>query len=414
MNNTALVAAGWIATLAVAFFAGSRLSSTPADTEIIEDADVEQLREENTRLKQELQDRGPTLSAGPGAPGSSSTIPVDGEGEPRVKARGPMPKPLSFEGVTDPSLAVKMLQEYALKMWARGPEGHLQLLKAFSDLMESKQLETIFRDEQTALVQLYPMVKFLVNNDRHVADMTESIYEKMANDPQGFPEVDDNAIEIFADDGIGPILPGLVSKERLARIRGYAKKILETPEASQPSAIRKSRNDIARALRYWQPPMNPDEALAKLQSGDYTPEELRALVSKLGPEHMAKLDLGRTIGPMLATGDYGAISLLSRMSLDSRQIDEMDRYFLEAAKAGRVHAWTIAHYLRSTKRNKWEQARPLVEAGLEQGGKSLFGFSSSLTQLPERPGKDWVSWALGRYDFTDAQTSTLKRTFGIQ
>ena len=257
------------------------------------------------------------------------------------------------------------------------------------------------------------MIKLLINNEQNVAATTETLFETMANEPEKFSEFDDDTLEIFTE-GAGMFMPAIMDEKRMEKMRGYAKKILETPEAQQPQSIQRNRRDIARLMRYWQPPLSADEALAKLQAGEVSTEELRGLLSKLKPEHMSQLDLPALLGDLVAQGDYRAMAALGMAPLDARTLDALDQRFLEGAKTGSIHQWNVQYYLRSTKRTKWVDARTLVETGMDMGGKAATTFAGALVQLPEKPDKDWVVWALSRYELPENTVQTLKRAFEIQ
>lgn len=416
MKNAPVIALLWIATAGVAWFVGSQTAGGGDNPVAVDDDEVAALREENEELRRELQARGPGLEASPKRAGGMNPAADEGDSDTMAAAgrKKGMPEPFSIEGVQDPALAIRMFQDYAREMWAQGKEGHLGLIKTLNDLIkDEKQLEKMFSNEQEAIQHLYPMIKFLINNEHNVADTTEVLFETMATDPQAFGDYDDNALEVFTE-GAAMFMPAIMSKERMEKMRGYARKILETPKENQSEAIRKNRSEIGRLMRMWQPPLTPEEALAKLQAGEVSTEEIRGLLGKLKPEHMNQIDLPALLGPMIAEGDYRAMSALGMAPLDARTTDALDRHFLDGAKKGTVQQWSVQYYLRSTKRLKWADARALVEAGFEQGGKSATMMAGALLQLPNRPDKDWVAWALGRYDLPDNQVQTLKRAFGIQ
>lgn len=417
MKNTPVIVLLWVATAGVGWFVGTQTAAPKASTEITEDGDVAALRAENERLREELRARGPSLEAsGAGTTASSGGVADKPREAGSTTASGArrMPEPFSIEGVEDPESAVKLFQQYASEMWAHGKEGHLGLIKALDDLLQDKDaLEKMFASEEEAVKHLYPMIKFLINNEQNIAATTETLFETMANEPQKLGEVDKDTLEIFTE-GAGMFMPAIMDDERMEKMRGYARKILETPEAEQPESIQRNRRDIARLMRFWQPPLSADEALAKLQAGEVSTEELRGLLSKLGPEHLRQLDLAALLGDLVEQGDYRAMAALGIAPLDARTVDALDRRFLEGARKGTVHQWNVQHYLRSTKRTKWVEARTFVETGLDMGGKVATTFAGAVMQLPDKPGKDWVAWALSRYQLPEATVQTLKRAFGIQ
>ena len=175
--------------------------------------------------------------------------------------------------------------------------------------------------------------------------------------------------------------------------------ILETPEDTQPVAVRKNRRDIERAMRYWVPPLSsPEEALAKLRSGTVTSQEAMALLRKIPKEAQASLDLDSLIGPLIQKGRLaGRSGSLAQIDLDAGTRATLDRRIQTAAQEGKLHEWAVREYLAGTGRGQWTHARGFIEDSMSMGGKAPDVMVSTAMRLRPGPDKDWYTWAMERY-----------------
>jgi hypothetical protein len=347
---------------------------------------------------------GLTPRSGPAAPAALSP------------ANGTVPRPDLAQAATAEELLERFFA-YARAMLARGEAGHLELLRTMNDLLfgnkESQQrLETLFGGDEQAARYVYSLLRFAVGNEAGVVGLAETTFKTMAQRPEAFKEFDDDTLEVVT--GISMVLPGIVDERRMDAFRAYAKQILDAPEGTQPEAVVRNRRRIERVLRAWAPQLAPQDALARLESGDLSPAEAAALIARLPPDVLAEVDVARWIGPLVEAGDYRVVSQLSRLRLSAGQREALDGHVLAGAEAGKVQEWLVAHYLRNTGRNAWTDARAFVESGLGRGGRAADVFAGSLGQLAERPDVAWVRWMLDRYPLADPVRQRVKGQFGIQ
>jgi hypothetical protein len=302
------------------------------------------------------------------------------------------------------------LMAYARAKLAEGEKGHLELLKTLDALIQEKKLEALFGSDESAARFFYPWIKFLVENDEQVAAFEETLFKTMAESPSDLEGIDDDTLEPFTE-GISMALPAVLSEERMERMRGWAATILQAKEGTLPKGIEQNRRDIQRALASWAPPVTPDEAAERLRSGAFQPHEALALLRRVPPEVLAEIDVAAIVGPHLESGDYQVFRVLSSLPLDKGTLAALDARVYRSAE--KREPWWIGQYAQSTGRRKWADARPFHEGGLRYGGGTTDAFAKGLSQLSERPPKEFVVEVLETYTLTDATREWLRANFGL-
>jgi hypothetical protein len=213
------------------------------------------------------------------------------------------------------------------------------------------------------------------------------------------------------------MLPGAVPPDRLATFRGYAKKILDTPEEQQPEAVRRNRKEIERALeRYWAEPTTVEQALEKLKSGELSPNDAARLLRGLPPETLATVDVNGLLGPLLAAGRWEAIRALQGLPAGTAEPAVLDTHVLSGMEQGKMNPYMLREYLNTTGRGSWEKARAFFDTAFLQGEKSQAAAADGLTRLmqAQRPDKAYVEDVILRYQLPDDVKKRLKSTYGIQ
>jgi hypothetical protein len=426
MKTPAILVLAWLATLGGAWWLGGNSASTQ-DKPLSGDGAVLELQQENERLRNMLGMDEARLQGNPGG-GSGED---NGDNKARAdgtSASGKTPlltlkqaeeaiepsDTIDLDSVTDAADFFRKIRAYALAMFPKGKEGHLALLKVLDRLVQDKELQDrIGQTEREIIPHLYPMVKFLVNNDQQVVGFVDTVFDTMANDPKALEGFDDNTLEIFTE-GMGPLLPSVVSESSMQRFRDYARIILETPEDQQSEAVRKNRSEMQRLQRYWDPEAAARKALEALQGGNLQPGQMAQMLRELGPALITKHNLWGNVASLLAAGDGNAMRLLRGATLDARTIDELDRGLLQGVDSGNLQLWSLNNYLSATNRRKWVQAQPLIETVLDRNSKAAEQLSYTLTNLPEKPPKEWVVWLIERHTMAEHTITRLKQQFQIE
>ena len=424
MKTPAILVLAWVATIGGAWWLGSNSAST-ADTTTSGDPVVLELQQENERLRgmlgmdePALQGNGEgTTGVGGNDPGSAEST---GGGKPPLLTLKPDEESIEpsdtidLDNIKDAADFFRKIRAYALAMFPKGKEGHLALLKVLDRVVQDRALQDrIGQTERQLIPHIYPMVKFLVNNDQQVVGFADTVFDTMANDPMALEGFDDNTLEVFTE-GMGPLLPSVVSEESMQRFRDYARIMLETPEDQQSEAVRKNRSEMLRLQRYWDPEAAARKALEAIQSGELQPAQMGRMLREIGPELITKHGLWSSVASLLAAGDRNAMRIMRGADLDSRTIDELDRGLLEGVDSGNMQLWSLRDYLQATKRSQWGQAQPLIETILDRNTKAAEQLSYTLTNLPEKPPKDWVIWLIERHTMSDGAVTRLKQQFQIE
>jgi hypothetical protein len=403
--NRPLVAVLVLAALGVGYLVGA--ATYPSGPSARERAETRALRAEVERWRLALGERGPRLDPGAALRGRGGSEDPDGDGAP---ADG-----FDITRHDNAEDAFRALVDFAAaKLAAGGAEDHLALLETINRTLYRNPGAAIARqmlgtDAQAARFQ-YPLLRFALNHDVEIAALAETVYRTLAEDPRRLAELSGDLLEVVAE-RIGYVLPGMVGPERLETFSGYALAILETPPGKQPECVRRIRRDIQRVLDSWAPPLRPEEALARLQAGGGTPEEIASLLGRLTPDMMRALDLDALIGPLLEGDGFRVLGLLVRLRPDEDTLEKLDRRVTDGVLRGGGNPAFVPYYLRFTGRDTWAKGRDFIEGGLQQAEEDARGaFGVAALGLGEGPPVDWIRWALGKYTFPrEVQVALEKR-----
>ena len=404
---TALLGVGWLL--------GAHLPDRPSPEYVAAlDRDAEELRGEVRRLQRLLGERGPLLEGGPRLTGTDTAA----ASPTLASAAGPssaLPKTESFDitAFDDPDEAFQALLAYTATRLGKGPDGHLALLETLNATFAEKPGEEVLQNlvgtEEQAIRYLYPILRFAMNHDAQVADMTETIFKTMAENPQRLEKIDHDMLQLFTQ-GVSFMLPGMVGEERLGEFRAHARKILDAPRESQPRSVQRERRSIQKALESWAPTLSADEALKRLRAGGTSPEEALSLLRRVSAEQIASLDLDALLGPMLQTDGFRVISMIGRLKPDAATMGRLDQRVLRGASDGTTPQSLVQYYLRHTGRQAWREARPFLEAGLRQAPRETAGiFLMAALQMRDGPDEEWIAWAERTYEFSDRVRLALKQ-----
>jgi len=377
------------------------------DGSVSQDDERMQLREENARLHRALGERGPRLNSVVGLRGARSGAAGTHESG---AAHPPAVVPERVEAFDlakfeDPDLAFQTFLAYARTMLDRGADGHLALLATIDATFAQKAGEARVRElvggEEQVVRYLYPVIRFALNHDAQVVDMTETVFRTMAEHPKRLEKISNNALGLFTE-GVAVMLPGMVGPKRLARLRTHAQKILATPQAEQPRSVQRQRRDLQRALASWAPPVSVDEAIQRLQQGTASAEEAMALLRRLGPDDVKRLDLDALVGPLLETDGWRMIGVLSRLKPDEATLRRLDTRIVGAVNGGKMPQSLVQYWLRYTGRTGWPKAREFIESGLQQADAETSGvFLMTALDLTPPPDEAWIAWAERTYTFSN-------------
>jgi len=306
-------------------------------------------------------------------------------------------------------VAMSRIMRHVAALLAKGEAGHLELL-AFLDenLMRNKDLERLFEGSEDQMARhIVPMIEFLVHRKGQVVGVIETVFETMAERPELLADVDDDTLEIFTE-GAAVILPGAVPESELAKYRGWAHKLLETPEGSLPEPVEKQRRRLTQALMLWAPRLSPEDALKRLRSGDLRGAEAVQVLRRLPPEQLAGIDLVAVLTPAVAEMDYRTLRAMRDIPLQPRDVDALDRVALDAAAAGNARDWAVGQYLYATQRATWPEQQVFLEEGFRRGGTALETCAQTLTRIGGQVPKEYFQWVLDTYDLSEGTTKRLQ------
>jgi hypothetical protein len=394
----------WAATVAVAFLLGgqmkpestSRDASRPAhDTRADAPAPGTPSPPEapEARVTAEAASRGPV----PAANEATSAEPV---------------LPVVIEAGMSPADLSSLFMRYAARKLADGPEGHKELFRELDRLMQDKQLKQVFRDEQQVMPLAYPWVKFLVDHDRQVVAMMETIYRTAAEDPQWFQGLDDDPFEMFAE-GLALLLPGVTDEAQLARFRDYAERIVAMPKESLPDALRKNLSDIQRDIEWWSPPVKPEDLVEALENPGVPVAKKIGLLRRADPAALRGVDVTPILAAGIREGNQQAIFVIPRFR-DSATGATLDAAFLDAVASGGQQWHQISTYASVTERNTWEALRPFFDTGLARGGKAVEAFAQSLVFYQHMAPREYVAGVVTSHALPDQVKAQLRKQYGIE
>lgn len=394
----------WAATVAVAFLLGGQLkpeSKARDATRPAHDGRADAPAPEAPSRKDAPETRAAEQAASPGPVATAGTA-------------APEPvQPVVIEAGMTPADLSTLFMRYAARKLAEGPEGHKELYRELDRLMQDKQLKQMFRDEQQVMPHLYPWVKFLVDHDRQVVAMMETVYKTAAEDPQWFQGLDDDPLEMFAE-GVALLLPGVVDEEQLARFRGYAEKIISMPKESLPEAIQRNLSDIQRDIEWWSPPVKPEDLVKAIEDPGVPVAKKIGLLRRADPAALRGVDVTPILAAAIREGNSQAPYIVNRFR-DSLSMATLDAAFLDAVASGGQQWHQISAYASVTERNTWETLRPFLDTGLARGGKATEAFAQSLVffrhlQIP----KEYVATVVTSYALPDQVKTQIKKQFGIE
>ena len=251
------------------------------------------------------------------------------------------------------------------------------------------------------------MIEFMVHRKGQVLGVIETVFETMAERPQVLAELDDDTLEIFTE-GAAIILPGAVDEAHLAKYRGWANQLLETPEGSLPEPVEKQRRRLRQALTFWAPRLSAADALAGLRSGTLRGAEAVQALRGLPAEQLADLDVAGILAPVIAEMDYRTLRSLREIPLQPRDVDLLDRTVLDAAAAGKAHDWAVVQYLQGTQRTAWPAPQVFLEEGFRRGGQALETCALALRRVGGQVPGEYFRWVIETYELSEATAKSLR------
>ena len=334
---------GWLGSIALAFVIGRNTVKPKSKIETVE--------VEAPSCAIPAHDR-PTLAARWQPRANASRV----DGAPKRSA------PKKFELGEPRALdeASRALMAYAEQKLKEGPEGHLELLETIDrELVEKRQAWNGLADPSDVSRQLYPWLRFMMEHDAEITEMTETVFATMASDPQRFADLEPDTLEIFTE-GMALFLPGAAPEETLDRMRTYAETIVEMHPDTIPHSIQAQQGDIERSLEAWAPPIPREELLQRLSSGLETSRESTRLLRRMNAEQVAGLDPLDVFGKQLDRGDLGAAHYLHLFQLDPNTVAALDDRLLFGSGAELVPN-AIFTYLEQTGRARPDQQEDFWE-----------------------------------------------------
>ncbi|MHC4547512.1 MAG: hypothetical protein ACYTEZ_01945 [Planctomycetota bacterium] len=330
--------------------------------------------------------------------------------EPRSAPASEPEEPYTLDGVTTMVEASRRFMKYAARKLAAGPDDHLELLREMDRITQSPEYEKLL-DETAAPRLIYPWIKFLMERDRQVVAMTETIYRTAAEDPGWFEGLDNNTLQLFTE-GVAVLLPGIVGEEQLARFRGYVERILAMPRDSLPDGLRSNSGELRRNLEHFAAPVGAEEALRQLLDPNVSNATKVKLLKRTDPKELGAVDVVLILTRALEQGSYEAIQVVGRLPLSDGDIVALDRAVLQGAGNDKMSGWSLTTYLGATNRKEWEAARPFVEEGLRLGSTTARAFARALAWL--RPPKAFVQSAVETYPLEEDTKAALKEHFDLK
>jgi hypothetical protein len=402
MKSPVLIGLAWAATVALAFLLGGQMRPASGGRDVTRTANVPAAPGAPQESKaQELGEK--AGSAPKAAVETDAAATVDTEPA----------KPVTITEGMDPAEFSSLFMKYAAKKLAEGPEGQKELYRELDRIVRDKSFRMMMRDETQAMPLLYPWIRFLVDRDRQVVGMMETVYKTAAEDPNWFEGTDNNTFEVFAE-GLAVLLPGIADEEQMGRFRGYAEKITSFPKESLPEALQRNQRRVTQDLEWWSPPVGPDE-LASFLSDPTKPlaTKLR-LLRRADLSALKGVDLNGILAQAMREGQSEAAMLVSRLPTGTVDIPTLDQAFIDGAASGTVSWYHVMSYVNGTGRTTWATMRPLIDAGLARGGQATETFAQSLVYFPKQAPKEYVSGVLASYTLPDQIKGQLRKIYGLE
>lgn len=408
-----------------AFYAG-RLSVTPgpetAPVAAGPDASTGNAPEVETSEgltgEREAAPQDPELQGRPVEPAPAESVAPPAEAEKREPPMVVPPavpevvKDFDIETLETGQQALALFQAFARTQFKRGAEGHLAIVGAMDAVLQERELmRTLGRRDEDVAKHIYPLVRFLVQNEADVAATGQTVFKTMADDPMAFEAMDDDTLEIFTE-GLGPLLPAILPESEMQKLTAYAQKVLETPEEQQSRAVQRNRGRLERLLRAWAPPLAPAaaaEAIRKLEPDAKQVGALVPLFTNLTGAHVREFDLHAYLAVMIERGDRRAMSLIPE-DVSPAERDIYDEAVLRGMRSERLPAWNLSGYVRASGRKTWGEMRDFVES-LLAAGVSAQTLLNTLARSSPRPDRDWMVSAMNRYQVPESTRSSILRRY---
>lgn len=404
MSSKAVFGALWIATAAIAFFAGTQFAGDGGAAYTAPGRRVAERQETSVAPKPERA--APEPDAPPPAP-------VDIRKREAPAAKPYVEEKLDLENVESVADLSARFMAYARRKLNQGPEGQKELYRTFDGLIRNRELAPLFRDEHQLMPLAYPWMRFALEHDRQIIDMMEALYREAAKNPQWFEGLDNDPFEGFTE-GLALLLPGAVDEERLERFRGYVREILEQEEDSMPKALRSNRNEFEDNLEMWGKPLSVEQMIAILQDPGESDADKLNLLRRIPPDQLVGVDVAGIVGRELERGQLRAISSLRRLSLTDGDRVALDRSFLTGLSKSKGQWYTVRQFLDSTGRRKWDQMQPLFDEGLGRGGELTAAMAQALQWLRDKPPPEYVQNVIDSYELPEQTVSMLKQRYELK
>jgi len=410
MGKQAFAAIVWIASLAIALFAGMQIGENQSSNE-----------RSDSSSRSEIGDGGQAAAA----KASAGRTPhgADDSAEPR-RGDGGRPRPsrsgipaeevkIELEGISTPQELSDLFMRYARQKLHQGPAGHKTLFRKIDELLKNRDLSRFMRDERALMPLLYPWVQFGFENQKQIVDMMETLYRTAAEEPQWFNGLDDDPFEMFTE-GLAIMLPGMVDAERLAVFRGHAEAILRMEPDSLPDALKKNLRELRQNLEFWARPMSAEETLAQLQDPNVPDATKLQLLRRIPPDQLRGYDVAGLVARGLEKGDMSGLRVLRGLKLGGSDLVVLDRAYLAGSGGKENQWWLVRQYLQSTGRDTWPQMKPFFEDGLRRGGLTTRNFAQALTWMQDKPSAEYVQGVIESYDLPESIVAQLKSAYKLE
>jgi len=409
MGKQAFAVIIWVASIAIALFAGMQIG----EKQVASTRTGHASRDESRPADYDVGER---ERSDPNESSPDSKRPESRSGSPSPDpTRDDVPTEeieIDLETVETPEELSDLFMRYAKQKLYQGPAGQKTLFRKIDELIKDKKLRELVRDERQLMPLLYPWVRFGFENEAKVIEMMETLYRTAAEEPQWYQGLDDDPLEMFTE-GLAIMLPGMVSEEQLAVFRGHAEAILKMDKESLPKALQRNYRDFQRNIEYWVGPQSPEEMLAQLDDPNVPDATKMQLLRRIPADQLRGYDVAGLVARQLETGNMSALSALRRLKLGGSDLVLLDRAFM-AGFGDKNQWWAARQYLDSTGRSTWAQMKPFIEDGLRRGGQTMVNFARVLTYLRDKPSADYVQGMIASYDLPDDVVAQLKSAYQLK
>jgi len=409
MGKQLFAAIVWIASIAIALFAGMQIGENQSSNDRTEHSS----RDASEGERYAVGDRRTPDTAGkPEIP--KSTEPRAGSPRPSHNEIPAEEIKIDLESVSTVEELSDLFMRYAKQKLHQGPAGQKTLFRKIDELIKDKQLRGLVRDERQLMPLLYPWIRFGFENEAKVVDMMETLYRTAAEEPQWFEGLDDDPLEMFTE-GLAIMLPGVVDEERLKVFRGHVEAILKMDKESLPDALKKNYRDFQRNLEFWVGPLSAEEMLAQLEDPNVPDATKLQMLRRIPPDQLRGYDVAGLVARSIEKGDSGSFRVLRGLKLGGSDLVVLDRsFFVGFDGESRNQWWLVRQYLDATGRTTWAQVKPFIEEGLGRGGKATTHFAQALIWMNDKPPVEYVQRVIDSYELPDAVRNQLKANYGIK